>query len=767
MPSIPIIKMKSLKSLWTSNNILIIALISYLLIVIFSVFSNSGAIYLSDELGYASKAAHLAGHSNLLSSSWHAGYSIMLAPIFLAFGTNEIVWPAISIFNLALTAGSIIFWISTLCALGYERQKAILISLSSLVCFSVWGFTPWIFVNPALQLIIAIMARGLLLHERIPRLLTISIAGGLAYWIHPTGLLIAASAWLIAIADMASIQREKALKAVVATAIGVAITVALVLIYQKIHSGINISMGGDGGHYEKQISGYIGELNKETKQTIAEIGTGLINGVANLSIATFGYSMLLLTKAGGRNKPLEGYLTTSRMETTKFIGIVTLLLLLFSSLLAINQPNDYQHMLHQRYTAPVIQSLWILGLAQWIDKEKTINLPNRLILCVSPVLLALIIGSVRWNYNNRFSIIDAMSSGTSVISNVLNSQNQPLASLAIGSIVIITVQSLSWRPKLILAGIFSSVVGLNANNIRGDILKGGSKRPDLISEIKALSKTKRVCLAALKTDLSAGESDNLHEFYLSSRDIIRLRNRYEDRVNYSSFYNPNPSDCDYIFSPLDIHLTTHRSDLAEIVHKLDTCQIVKVDDRLGWGLSKCKDPKQDKTTKSSFSTSSNGAKTAQLNPSMKPVRVYTKDKFNYGNTDMTIGYLSKTGDTSDVVPCKTLNNKKTRRSCKDKKEVIMETSQEIPLIWGIYIQDLRAGNYQLIPNGLKVYKGKVTVEIIDTTINRLNSKDYQDSDTSTSNIPFTLSKDKEHIELRIEASANAIFTPPSHWIITK
>ena len=759
--------MKSLKSLLTSNNILIIALISYLLIVIFSVFSNSGAIYLSDELGYASKAAHLAGHSNLLSSSWHAGYSIMLAPIFLAFGTNEIVWPAISIFNLALTAGSIIFWISTLCALGYERQKAILISLSSLVCFSVWGFTPWIFVNPALQLIIAIMARGLLLHERIPRLLTISIAGGLAYWIHPTGLLIAASAWLIAIADMASIQREEALKAVVATAIGVAITVALVLIYQKIHSGINISMGGDGGHYEKQISGYIGELNKETKQTIAEIGTGLINGVANLSIATFGYSMLLLTKAGGRNKPLEGYLTTSRMESTKFISIVTLLLLLFSSLLAINQPNDYQHMLHQRYTAPVIQSLWILGLAQWIDKEKTINLPNRLILCVSPVLLALIIGSVRWNYNNRFSIIDAMSSGTSVISNVLNSQNQPLASLAIGSILIIAVQALSWRPKLILAGIVSSIVGLNVSDTRGKILKGGSKQPDLINEAKMLSKTNIVCLVPIKTDLSANESENLYDFYLSSDKIIRLRNMHQDRTIYNQFYNPNPNECDYIVAPLDLHSTSNRTDLDAINSKLMKCKINKVDNRLGWAMSECNNNGRGNTIKYSFSTTSDKAIAGPFATSVKPIRVYTGGDLKHEKSALTYGIITQKNNKIKALPCKALSSKKEQRMCKNDQQIIMQPTADIPLIWGLYIKDLIMGDYKLIPNGLKVYQGRVTVEIVNDSIDRLKSADYNPGDLSTVDIPFTTRKDKQQIEIRIESTADAIFEPPSHWVITQ
>jgi len=758
----------SIKRLWTPNKILISGLIIYLFIIIFSVFRNPGAIYLSDELGYASKAAHLAGHNNLLSSSWHAGYSIMLAPLFMVFGVNETIWPVISIFNLALVAGAIIFWISTLGELGYKRKNAILIGLSSLACFNVWGFTSWIFVNPALQLIIAIMARGLLLHERIPRLLTISITGGLAYWIHPTGLLIAASAWLIAIAEMTPIRGRQAIKAIAITVIGIAITAALVFIYQNIHSAINISMGGDGGHYSEQISGYISEINKETMQTVAEISTGLINGIANLSIATFGYSMLFITQILPKKDKIVQP-ASNMTKITAFIGIISLFLLLFSSLLAINQPNDYQHMHHQRYTAPVIQSLWILGLAQWINREKQINLSNRLILCLSPVLLALIIGSVLWNYNNRFSIIDAMSSGTSVISNVLNSQNQPLASLAIGSIVIITVQSLSWRPKLVFAGIFSSIVGINVSSTRGDILKDSSKRPDLINEAKILSKTNQVCLVSIKTDLNANESENLYEFYLSSSKIIRLRNKYQNRTKYNRFYNPDPRECDYIITPLDLHIPSHRTDLETIHRKLNQCKIDKVDDRLGWALSKCKNNAKAKAKAKNykFSTTSNGVKTGILDASVKPIRVYTEEDLKHEQGKLTYGTVTTDKNEIKVVPCKSLSSKKERGVCKNNRQIIMDPTPEIPLIWGIYIQDLKAGNYQLIPNGLRIYQGEITVEIVDESINRLNSKSYNLVNSSITPIPFTLEKDKQQIELRIVSTADAIFEPPSHWIIQK
>jgi hypothetical protein len=761
--------MKDIKQLLAPNQILIATLSIYICILIFSILDNPGAIYLSDELGYASKAAHLAGHSNLLSSSWHAGYSFMLAPIFMIFGVNEALWPAISIFNLALITGSILLWISTLRVLGYKKENAVLISLSSLVCFSTWGFASWIFVNPALQLMIAIMARGLLLRERIPRLLIVSIAGGLAYWIHPTGLLIAASAWIVAIAEISSIRDRKIIKAFAITVIGIAITAGLVLVYKNIHSAINISMGGDGGHYGQQISSYINEIKNETKQTIAELGTGLINGLANLSIATFGYSMLFLAPLFTKKGNKKEYQTTNQKKTIVFIGITSFLLLLFSSLLAINQPGDYQHMLHQRYTSPAIQSLWILGLSTWINRENQINLSSRLIICLSPILVALVIGSVRWDYNNRFSIIDGMSSGTSVISNLLDSQNQPLAGLAIGSIVIIVIQSLTWKPKLVLAGFLTSIVGWNVNQTRGKILESSSKQPDLIDEARKLSNTNKVCIVGIQTDLNANESDNLYEFYLSSNRITRLRNTYADRKSYNQFYSPDPSNCDYIIAPLDIHVSSERNDLDSIIRKLSQCKIDKVDDRLGWALTKCRSNAKSNVTTYTFRTSSNGAITGPLDTSVKPIRVYTEENLKYEDNKLSYAYIAPETNNNivKVLPCKNLESKKERRSCKSNRQIIKEPTPGIPLIWGLYIQDLKAGNYKLIASGLKVYQGDVTVEIVDNTINRLNSISYNQKSPSNAGIPFTLTTEKQQVELRIEASADAIFSPPSHWIITK
>ena len=102
--------------------LVLLAIFSTLILI--SVFRHLGPIYLSDEVHYAAKAAHLAGQSNLLSSSWHAGYSLTLAPVFKVFGIQQTTWIAVTAFNLFLLLGSIGFWFSTLQHLGINKTKS-------------------------------------------------------------------------------------------------------------------------------------------------------------------------------------------------------------------------------------------------------------------------------------------------------------------------------------------------------------------------------------------------------------------------------------------------------------------------------------------------------------------------------------------------------------------------------------------------------------------------------------------------------------------
>ena len=750
-----------------SDRLMLVLLAIFSTLILISVFRHLGPIYLSDEVHYAAKAAHLAGQSNLLSSSWHAGYSLTLAPVFKVFGIQQTTWIAVTAFNLFLLLGSIGFWFSTLQHFGINKTKSLLLSISSLVCFGVWGFTAWMFINPWMQLIIAMMARWLLMKHNFKQLFAITLTSGFAYWLHPTGLLIAACAWLVVIADLASNRKNQQLKSVGSILLGLFITGLLILLYQTIHSKINISMGGDGGHYGKQISSYLFEFQQDTAQTLAEVSTALINGVANLSIATYGYGILFFT-ALIQFKPKDLVQPKiNQLKVSAFVASATIALLFFSSLLAINEAGQYQHMLHQRYFAPMIQALWILGISQWLDHENRSNLPIRLSLTISPVLGAIIIGAVFWDYNKRFSIIDAMSSGSSLFSNALNSEHEALAGLAIGTVLIIGVQMMAWRPKLIIAGVISNLAGWTMNQTRANVLSEGSARPLLIDEIKQISQKDNVCLVAIPTKLISHQSNNLYEFYLSSPSIQRLVHKRETYQEYSHFYDPNVYNCEHIVAPLDLHLTVNRQDIEPINRQLNQCQLKRVDDRYGWGLYQC--PQHAKPNQhispESFRLASSGTWVQALPAGIKPLRVFSDQAFSHEKDWINYATLINKDGRVKIRPCESIQSKHSKNKCNQNKTIKIAKAGDTPLYWGLYLNNLEPGNYQLLISDFKVYKGLVTIEVIDESLHQIKKKDFSTT-TRNATVPFQIHSDQKQIEIRIMATKDSQFSLPAYFVIT-
>ena len=750
-----------------SNRLMLVLLSIFSSLILVSIFSHLGPIYLSDEVHYAAKAAHLTGQSNLLSSSWHAGYPITLIPIFKLLGIQQATWIAVVFFNLLLLLGSLGFWSSSLQHLGIRKTKSLFFSLSSLVCFSVWGFTAWMFVNAWMQLIIAMISRWLLIKNIYRKLTAIAITSGFAYWLHPTGLLIAACAWLVVITDLATQKNKRNLKSLTTTFLGILATGLLILLYQTIHSKINISMGGDGGHYGQQISSYLIEFQQDTIQTIAEVSTAFINGIANISIATYGYGILFI--AGLPRIISKKNLQSDRNSFKIFVFIVstTIALLVFSSLLAINEAGQYQHMLHQRYIAPMVQALWILGLSQWLHHENRQNLPLRLSLSIGPVLGALTVGAVFWDYNKRFSIIDAMSSGSSLFAHALKSEHEALAGLAIGSLLILVVQIMAWRPKLVLAGMISSLAGGSMNQTRADVLSESSARPPLIDEIRQLSTTNNVCLAAIPTRLISGQSNNLYELYLSSPDIQRVLHKRETYQDYNHFFDPNVRRCESIVAPLDLHRIGNRKDLEPIKSQLDRCQLSRVDDRYGWGLYQClnhAESSQPLKPTTFFSLGSTGTRVEALPRELKPLRVFSDQALRHQEEWIDFGEWGNTGEGVKITPCASNQRQHSKSTCNQRKAITIAKVANTPLYWGLYLNNLEPGTYQLVTGDFKVYRGKVTLEIVDEHL--LQTSKHTFSPTSIkAPIEFQIQPEQKQIEVRILATEGAQFSLPSYFII--
>src|SRR5437588_10572816 len=65
----------------------------------------SGPAYLRDEIGYLANAAFLAGYRIDAASSFHAGYSLLIAPAFL-LSEPKLVWKAVLAINAILWAAN-------------------------------------------------------------------------------------------------------------------------------------------------------------------------------------------------------------------------------------------------------------------------------------------------------------------------------------------------------------------------------------------------------------------------------------------------------------------------------------------------------------------------------------------------------------------------------------------------------------------------------------------------------------------------------------
>ena len=112
-----------------------------------------------------------------------------------------------------------------------------------------------------------------------------------------------------------------------------------------------------------------------------------------------------------------------------------------------------------------------------------------------------------------------------------------------------------------------------------------------------------------------------------------------------------------------------------------------------------------------------------------------------------------------------MNQENAMKRCNQNQEVKVALDENSPLFWGLYTNNLEAGGYQLFMGNFKVYKGAMTVEIIDEQFNQINKKTFTPSGINAP-IPFNLPTNQKQIEVRILASQDTQFTLPSYFMIT-
>ena len=153
-----------------------------------------GPAYLSDEVGYLSKAAAISGYSVDHPSSWHAGYSFLIAPAFYFFDGYEAVWRGVQAINSLMFACS--FWILYHALLKFYpglSARTVLVAAVVSTFYPAWlVMSGYAFATPAIVLVYVLL---FYFFTRIEEggwffLVLVAFLAGFSYWMHPTGIVV-------------------------------------------------------------------------------------------------------------------------------------------------------------------------------------------------------------------------------------------------------------------------------------------------------------------------------------------------------------------------------------------------------------------------------------------------------------------------------------------------------------------------------------------------------------------------------------------------
>src|SRR3954452_24462978 len=200
----------------------------------------SGPAYLRDEIGYLANAAFLAGYHIDAASSFHAGYSLLIAPAFL-FSDPRVVWKAVLTINAILWAANFTMLYALLRRVLPQTQPSRLLTATIIsALYPTWIIsTGYAFATTAFATVFLASALALFLWSRDNPLSILPHAAltGYLYWVHPTGAAVAVVS-VLAVALGAWRWRDAR-----PLLLHVALVAALILAYQRgVHPWIVASM---------------------------------------------------------------------------------------------------------------------------------------------------------------------------------------------------------------------------------------------------------------------------------------------------------------------------------------------------------------------------------------------------------------------------------------------------------------------------------------------------------------------------------------------
>lgn len=328
----------------------------------------TGPAYLADEIGYLTNAAFIAGHNIQGASSYHAGYSFLIAPLFYFFHDTYDVWQGVLVTNGLMWGAAIgqIHWIARRLFPG-TSPGLLLFAVLLVACYpanvvmSGYAFSQsavaFVFVCSVSTLLMVDLGRPL---SVVPHAALV----GLLFWVHPTGL-VAPVASLLALLPVCLATRQSRILFV-----HVVVSVGLVLAYRY---GIEpwrvagMTPAGTETHLHYPGLGSVAAALSSSANWFELFGVAF-GQMAYSTVATFGLTALAAVSViTGTLQPATG--TEPALDRAAPIRWYALLaplgcIALTSLSTAAGDPNRLDYWVYGRYQDAFILPLLMVGLLQ-------------------------------------------------------------------------------------------------------------------------------------------------------------------------------------------------------------------------------------------------------------------------------------------------------------------------------------------------------------------------------------------------------------------
>lgn len=326
----------------------------------------TGPAYLRDEIGYLSNAAFLGGRYVDVASSYYAGYSLLLAPLFYMFDHPATVWRGVMIVNALLWGGTLALLHVLLRRLfpqvaPWQRGLALLLlaAYPANLAMSSYAFSQsavaFVFTASVVSLLSvdAARPRTVLLHA--------ALVGFLA-WLHPIGMVLPVVSWLALLPSARAARRYQVLL------LHVAVSMGLLLVYRygvepwRI-AGMTAAGAEASLHYPRLQA--VGSALLSPRAWLTVSGS-LLGQLAYTAVASFGVTLVAavaITRLGWARATGTAAAHVQADQVRWYVLLAPLACIAATALTTANGlPTRMDHWLYGRYQDAFILPLLGYGL---------------------------------------------------------------------------------------------------------------------------------------------------------------------------------------------------------------------------------------------------------------------------------------------------------------------------------------------------------------------------------------------------------------------